>query len=190
MGENQAELRATHFVTVFEGNPAEAQVLQTVLQSHGFDVVVANHTIKTVDPFITGPGMFDMTLQVPQEQIADAATVLAEARAEKGPEKTEGEAEGGEDADAGTQEATDDTAWDGESAGRRLRWGAVVLGFGALLPPLAILGILIYAFYFIDYNVRSGRLESPPSQHGMTKASALLVAAWTVVVVMILLGQR
>ena len=125
MDENKLDVASTHFVTVFEGNPAEAQVLQTVLQGQGFNVLVANHTIKSVDPFITGPGMFDMTLQVPEGQATEAMAALKDARTER-------------TSDSPDTEASSETAlWDGETAGRRLRWGSVVVGFLLLVPPVA-----------------------------------------------------
>ena len=208
--DSAPELATTDFVTVFEGNPAEAQVLQTVLEDQGFDVLVANHTIKAVDPFITGPGMFDMTLQVPAGQAADAVTALRLAREQRGTvlSETEGglsETEGGlseteagisdteeadkEEGDEGSTLGPEDApAWNGDLAGRRLRWGSALLGVLLFVPPIAIVGILVYAFCYIDYGVRSRRLESPPAQHGMTKASVILVVGWATLAALAFFG--
>lgn len=167
---------SSRFVTVFEGDTAEAVVLQAVLQGQGFHVVVAHQNTKGLPPF-TGFSGLDMTLQVPEGQVSDAVVAIEAARVERDRELAESGAQPSEP-------PPEHDTWNGETAGRRLRWWAVILGLlmPVLMPtPLGLPGALFFSAFYLEYRYKSRRLESPPSQDSLTHGLSILVLVWSVI---------
>lgn len=69
-------------VTLELGPVWKMEFLRDVLAEHGVPSFVADSTIKTIDPLLTGALSFDARLEVAEEVLADARAALAEAHAE------------------------------------------------------------------------------------------------------------
>ena len=156
-----AESVSREFVTVFEGSAAEVQVLRVVLEARGFFTYLAHEIVKSIDPFITGVGMFSLALQVPQDKAAEAISVISDIRGSR-PEAVE-------------QSVPDDPEVFLERLGRSVRWGAIVCLFLGPVPILAWVVLLVFAVFYTKYVVSAVRLGVKPRAHALTLFAAVVV---------------
>jgi hypothetical protein len=158
--------------TIVETSASEARVIQSVLEGRGLFVHLANQTIKTVDPLITGVGMFDLAVQVPRDQAAEALEILMEIREQRSSREPE-------------RPVVEDPTSALERLGRRLRWGAVLALFSPFFP---LLGWMVIAGYTIGYAIYIARVRKSaarPAYHALTLASVLLVLCALALVVVV-----
>ncbi len=156
------------FITIFEGSPAEAQVLRVALEARGIHTYLANQFVKSIDPFITGVGMFDLALQVPQNEAAEAINAVTEIRVSK--------------REAVEPHASDDLEVSLERLGRSLRWGAILVIAAAAVPIVEWVAIAVFALFYVKYVVSTVRLGIEPRAHSLTLLSAVIVIAFSAVV--------
>jgi hypothetical protein len=142
-------------VTIFDGSPVEAQILRTYLDECGFFTYLAHETIKVIDPFITGFGMFDLKLQVPPNQVEGALKAMQELK-EKKPAAEKPEPEG-------PIERLN-------VSGVRLRWSCILVNLVGVIPFLGCVVALLWLMFFFRYMDEVVRAKIRPRFHGMTIA--------------------
>jgi len=160
---------ARDLVTVFRGTQAQAVVLQTALGSRGLHPFLKDEVIKSIDPLVTGGNVFDVELQVPAAEVAEAREALSELR-------ESGEGGSGE-------EAADPKL---EALGRRIRWSTAAFFLIALpsiffLPALALVTFAAYCLLAVHYLVQVGKASIRPSFHGINLSCMALVGVFSVV---------
>lgn len=101
-------------VTLEMGPLWRMEILRGLLSERGVPAFIADSNLKTIDPFATGALALDARLQVPEETVNEARTVLAEARASAAEEDP-------------SDPAVASPAAELENLGRRLRWAAVLV---------------------------------------------------------------
>jgi len=167
MTEKSAEL-----VTIFTGDFSAVLAMEALLRGEGFHPFIPDRNIKTIDPFITGGGVFQVTLAVPESEAQKALACLEESRANAPV------AGGGESAPEIDRAAV-------EALGRRLRWGFVLISLiwwiplvwwrPSLLVSAVALGFLvIYVACHINYLLQVKKSEASPEGHGITVTCLVL----------------
>ena len=117
--------------------------------------------------FITGVGMFSLALQVPQNEAAEAINAITEIRVSR--------------REAVEPDASDDPEVSLERLGRSLRWGAILV-IAAAVPIVEWVAIAVFAVFYVEYVVSTVRLGIKPRAHSLTLLSAVIVIAFSAVV--------
>jgi hypothetical protein len=129
---------------VFRGSMPEVLTLQSALMASGIESFIPDYTIKTIDPFITGKNVFEVSLHVPAKQVAEAEAEIRRLRAQ--PEEPGGESRG-----SGSQSEVD-------VLGRRIRWASVSI----ITAPVGVL-------WGIKYIGEARSLPEKPTYDLLTK---------------------
>ncbi len=146
------------WMTIHQGPVWEVDLLRGALEENGIPAFAPDANLKVLDPWITGPLLFDRRLQVPEELAGQATALIAELR------RSAGDGEGLYDSESErVQAASIQAAKRVEGIGRRVC-------FASLLPitaPFALYGAWQY------FRVLR-QIAAPPRNHKLVVCAAVL----------------
>ncbi len=152
------EVEYRELQSIFRGSMPEVLTLQAALAAKGIESFIPDYNMKTIDPFITGRNVFEVSLQVPAVKAAEAEAEIRSLR-EGAEERRQEERAGGcfEEPIEESREASD-VRQEVEATGRRIRWASV----SVITAPVGIL-------WGVKYLVEARPLSPWPSYDRLTR---------------------